>query len=90
MRVARHLKAKMKSHGAAYFITLFKDGKSIIMGQLFQIELVEDRPGLNFHFSDLAAPYIFELQQNFYTLRIKELSMIKSKFYNDYVEVNRG
>ncbi len=27
--------------------------------------------------SDLAAPYIFELQQNFYTLKLRELSLIK-------------
>ncbi len=30
--------------------------------------------------SDLAAPYIFELQQETYTLKIKRTSMIKSKY----------
>ncbi len=44
------------------------------MGQLFQkIELVEDGR-IEFQFSDLAAPYIFELQQNFYTLKLRTLN----------------
>ncbi len=48
-----------------------KDGKSIIMGQLFQkIEMVEDGR-IEFQFT-LAAPYIFELQQT-YNVEIKRI-----------------
>ncbi len=52
------------------------------MEQLFQkeIEMVEDGR-IEFQFSDLLGTIYFELQQNFYTLKLKrELSMIKSKY----------
>jgi len=80
MRVAKAFK-KLNENTALYFAKQRKDGKkSIIMGQLFhKIEMVEDGR-IEFQFSDLAAPYIFELQQNFYTLKLRELSMIKSKY----------
>lgn len=79
MRVAKAFK-KLNENTALYFAKQRKDGKkSIVMGQLFQkIEMVEDGR-IEFQFSDLAAPYIFELQQNFYTLKLRELTMIMLK-----------
>ncbi len=54
------------------------------MGQLFQkIEMVDMYIEPNS--SDLAAPYIFELQQNLY-VEIKNPQWAKSKYNNDYVE----
>ncbi len=50
------------------------------MGQLFQkSEMVEDRR-IEFQFSDLAAPYISLITAKLSTLKLRELSMIKSKY----------
>ncbi len=79
MRVAKAFK-KLGMKIQPYILQQRRTVKSIIMGQLFQkIELVEDG-GLNFTFPTLQHHIFFEPQQNFYTLKLRELSMIKSKY----------
>ena len=79
-RVAKGLKT-LNENTALYFGRVREDGKkSIVMGQLFQyMEIVEDGVVL-FEFSELASPYLFELKQNYYSFKLRELAMIKSKY----------
>ena len=80
LRVGKSLKT-LRENTALYFGRVREDGKkSIVMSQLFSdMEIVEDGR-VFFKFSERAIPYIFELKQNYYSFKLRELSNIKSKY----------
>ncbi|HFI0502048.1 TPA: replication initiation protein [Streptococcus suis] len=78
-RVAESFKT-LNENTALYFSKIREDGKrSIVMAQLFSfIEFVEDGV-VEFKFSEVAQPYVFDLKRNFYSFHLRELSQIKGK-----------
>lgn len=79
-RIANGFKS-LNENTALYFNNIRKNGKkSIIMAQLFSfIEFVEDGV-VEFKFSEIAQPYIFDLKKNFYSFHLRELANIKGKY----------
>lgn len=71
----------LNENTALYFTNVRPDGKkSIIMTQLFSfIEFVEDGV-VEFKFSEVAQPYVFDLKKNFYSFHLRELARIKGKY----------
>ena len=71
----------LNENTALYFAKVRSDGKkSIIMTQLFSfIEFVEDSI-IEFKFSEVAQPYVFDLKKNFYSFHLRELARIKGKY----------
>lgn len=78
-RVVRAFK-ELNENTALYF-QVEEDGEpTILMTQLFgYIKILKNRK-IKFKFSDEAAPYVFELRQQYYSFRLSELSQIKSKY----------
>ena len=72
---------RLNENTALYLPTIREDGtKGILMTQLFSmIEFFEDGK-TRFEFSERAAPLIFDLKENYYSLRLGELSRIKGKY----------
>ncbi len=79
-RVAKGFKS-LNENTALYFTNVKPDGKkSIIMTQLFSfIEFAEDG-AVEFKFSEIAQPYVFDLKKNFYSFHLRELARIKGKY----------
>lgn len=79
-RIIRAFKT-LNENTALYFLERRDDGKEVlVMGQLFQrIEIAKDGE-ITFQFSNLVAPYVFELKKNYYSFKLRELSQIKSKY----------
>ena len=79
-RVAEGFKS-LNENTALYFSNVRPDGKkSIIMTQLFSfIEFAEDGV-VEFKFSEIAQPYVFDLKKNFYSFHLRELARIKGKY----------
>ena len=79
-RIVKSFKT-LNENTALYFVRYREDGKkSIVMGHLFNKMEVRDDGVINFQFSELASPYLFELKQNYYSFKLLELSRIKSKY----------
>lgn len=79
-RIAEGFKT-LNENTSLYFSNVREDGKkSIIMAQLFSfIEFVEDGV-VEFKFSEVAQPYVFDLKKNFYSFHLRELANIKGKY----------
>ena len=79
-RIAKAFKT-LNENTALYFSGVRENGKKFIrMGQLFKFIDIEEDGKIVFQFSEIAAPYIFELQKNYYSFKLRELSQIKSKY----------
>jgi len=71
----------LNENTALYFVRQKENGKKAIeMGHLFNKMVVGDDGIINFQFSELASPYLFELKQNYYSFKLLELAQIKSKY----------
>lgn len=79
-RIADGFKS-LNENTALYFSNVRPDGKkSIIMTQLFSfIEFVENGV-VEFKFSEIAQPYVFDLKRNFYSFHLRELANIRGKY----------
>lgn len=79
-RIANSFKS-LNENTALYFSNIREDGKkSIIMSQLFSfIEFIENGI-VEFKFSEIAQPYVFDLKKNFYSFHLREISNIKGKY----------
>lgn len=79
-RVAEGFKS-LNENTALYFTNVKPDGKkSIIMTQLFSfIEFAEDG-AVEFKFSEIAQPYVFDLKKNFYSFHLRELAKVRGKY----------
>lgn len=70
---------KLNENTALYFLK--NNGNSLVMSQLFQYIEIDKKMGIiKFQFSRVAAPYIFQLKSNFYSFKLRELSLVKSKY----------
>lgn len=78
-RVAKAFKALNEK--TAMYVPIIKNGvRGISMFQLFdEIEYMEDGKTM-FSFSRKAAPYVFDLVDNFYSFKLSELSKVTSKY----------
>ncbi|EFV96316.1 initiator RepB protein [Streptococcus agalactiae ATCC 13813] len=79
-RVAEAFKT-LNENTAIYLPKTRKDGrKSIIMTQLFSYIEYIDNGQVEFKFSELAQPYVFNLHRDFYSFHLRELASIKGKY----------
>lgn len=79
-RVAEAFKT-LNENTAIYLPKTRKDGrKSIIMTQLFSYIEYIDNGQVEFKFSELAQPYVFDLHRDYYSFHLRELANIKGKY----------